>query len=501
MHIKHILIFYIGILTCLLLSNCQDETPSVRDTKSFGVNVRKTSNLGSGGLNEARQFYINNSTLALKSRGADKSNSYSKYYPFLRKEPSWIFYICNQKDSMQVVEVDLTDCISQDYILKENWEAYKKYKQHKYLRSYTRYIYIHYLSSGRERAFYMTIIPTIDCVRNYSTRIPRNSYLHRNKYLSGYILYHSLDGNFINGWEYKDGKITGKVVSPELSINISEKKPLLLGKLNSSYTVELKVESQSRIAARSSEFGEYDSNDDTYDGGWFDELVVTPDPGNGSNNDDDWNDGSDWDGDGIWDDWQAPETDGDSDDDDSPVVVPDDDGGGGSGGVSGGVDEIPEYIELPKYNNMSKSFQIVADLESSAVYELIGGLVWENHKSNPEGFANACALRLSYAFNWCGEDCKIPYIVGETGSGDANGDNVKEWYFYKVSDMANYLNETYGNYKEISKESIIGKQGIIGFSDCNFSDASGHLDIWNGEKCLDSDYSTNCETIYFWEFK
>ena len=353
------------------------------------------------------------------------------------------------------------------------------------------------MAKGTERAFYMTIVPTIDCVRNFSTRINRNTYLQRNKYLSGYILYHSLEGDIINGWEYKDGKITGKVISPLLvkELDIANKKPLQLGKINSSYTVELKVDVQSRVASRS---GEIDEGWD-WDLGELPEVVVTPETGS---DDDDWDidDGSDWDD--IWDDWQAPDTGDDSGDDDAPVVVPDD-GSGSSGGISGGVDEeVPEeYSKLPKYDNMSSSFQVVANMESSDVYKLIGGLVFENYKSNPEGFANACALRLSYAFNWCGEDCKIPYVADKTGSGDADGNNVKEWYFYRVSDMANYLNDTYGNYEEVLKENIMGKQGIIGFSDCNFSNASGHLDIWDGEKCLDGDYSSNCETIYFWEFK
>lgn len=36
-------------------------------------------------------------------------------------------------------------------------------------------------------------------------------YIHRNKHFVGRIIYHNLDGQFVNGWAYKNGKITGHV--------------------------------------------------------------------------------------------------------------------------------------------------------------------------------------------------------------------------------------------------------------------------------------------------
>ncbi len=37
------------------------------------------------------------------------------------------------------------------------------------------------------------------------------SYLKRDKDLSGYVFYHSTEGEFVNGWKYKDGKVVAKV--------------------------------------------------------------------------------------------------------------------------------------------------------------------------------------------------------------------------------------------------------------------------------------------------
>ena len=128
MHRKHCLKFFTLVLLSLVLSCCQDQLVSDWSSEgSLGVNVRRTSNSEIRGLEEARNFYMNSERIlaSASSRAEGEKEVKSFYFPYLRKNPSWKFYICNQKDSMQVVEVDLTDCISQDYILRENWEGYK----------------------------------------------------------------------------------------------------------------------------------------------------------------------------------------------------------------------------------------------------------------------------------------------------------------------------------------------------------------------------------------
>lgn len=41
---------------------------------------------------------------------------------------------------------------------------------------------------------------------------------------------------------------------------------------------------------------------------------------------------------------------------------------------------------------------------------------------------------------------------------------------------------------------IANKKGIIFFGKC-FTDASGHIDIWNGEKVLGHDYSDRTNVV------
>ena len=159
--------------------------------------------------------------------------------------------------------------------------------------------------------------------------------------------------------------------------------------------------------------------------------------------------------------------------------------------TGGEYNPSPQIDNLPSYSLISKPFATVAKLDVKAVCELIGGKVLWNYQ-NISSFKNACAIRLSYVFNKT-EDNKIPYSSDKTVSGSDNN-----WYFYKVSDMATYLINTYGTPIPTTTANIKGKKGIIWQSECGWGDASGHLDVWNGTNALDHFY-TECDNIYFWE--
>ena len=166
----------------------------------------------------------------------------------------------------------------------------------------------------------------------------------------------------------------------------------------------------------------------------------------------------------------------------------DPDGGGGGGG-SGSY--TPPVKELPKFSNLSSNFLNVAKLTAEDVCKLIGGKVLQNYQNTPE-FKNACAIRLSYAFNKIAGH-KIPYTNNKTVSGSDNN-----WYIYRVTDMVNYLKDNYGNPISTTTDKIRGRHGIIWQSECGWGDASGHLDVWDNNNSLNHFYN-ECQDVYFWE--
>lgn len=108
-----------------------------------------------------------------------------------------------------------------------------------------------------------------------------------------------------------------------------------------------------------------------------------------------------------------------------------------------------------------------------------------NYPGSPTGFTNGCATRMSYCLNNSG--MPIPKIEGQTVTGADNKN-----YIYRVRQMEAFIRERFGSPDinkgpEATRADFAGKQGIIAFG-VPFSDASGHVTLWNGQKAADEDY-------------
>ena len=146
---------------------------------------------------------------------------------------------------------------------------------------------------------------------------------------------------------------------------------------------------------------------------------------------------------------------------------------------------------VPKWKDLLAAFEEVKDLGPNEVGEKFGGKVRENK------FPNACAIRLSYAFNVTG--CDVSFDNGETVSGYINGE--KYWFYFRKDAMEKlFIKTKLGLVPQegTSSDAFKGKKGIIVF-DIKFLDskgnviATGHLDLYDGEKVVSKggDYSGN----------
>lgn len=112
----------------------------------------------------------------------------------------------------------------------------------------------------------------------------------------------------------------------------------------------------------------------------------------------------------------------------------------------------------------------------------IGGKVQVNIDSGD--FKNACPIRMSYVLNKVG----IPIPAGKKYA-VVSGNDTKQ-YMYRVNDMIGFLEEVLGK-PDITisspKESDFnGKKGIIVFSGSGWSNARGHVTLWDGTRCSDA---------------
>lgn len=136
------------------------------------------------------------------------------------------------------------------------------------------------------------------------------------------------------------------------------------------------------------------------------------------------------------------------------------------------------------YTILSSGFSKVKNLDVKAVGDLIGGKIKQNIDAGV--FKNACAIRLSYAIHEAGG------IITKADGAVSSGADSK-WYLFRVTDMEKYV-------KRISKEKVegtklsdfSGKKGFIVFLNCGWSDATGHIDLFDGTQVEGKEYWGQC---------
>lgn len=114
-------------------------------------------------------------------------------------------------------------------------------------------------------------------------------------------------------------------------------------------------------------------------------------------------------------------------------------------------------------------------------------------KGLPSTFENTCAIRLSYAL--MGSGITLP----PTGFKDKFGKNIH----IRVKEIMNYFTKMWGKPElKLKDEKDASKyKGVIVFTDCNFSDAFGHVDVWDGKECARGCYWDRCSTYHLWQLK
>ncbi len=120
---------------------------------------------------------------------------------------------------------------------------------------------------------------------------------------------------------------------------------------------------------------------------------------------------------------------------------------------------------------------------------MIGGGV------NGDWVANTCVIRISHCFNEAG----VPIPNNHPGLTTTFGANKKR-YAFRVTEFKRYLETKYGapNVRGTAQSAVQGKKGIIMFDVQGWSDATGHFDLWDGKKCVGSEYFDKAHAIYLW---
>ncbi len=125
------------------------------------------------------------------------------------------------------------------------------------------------------------------------------------------------------------------------------------------------------------------------------------------------------------------------------------------------------------------------NISNEELADVMGGLVAYN--INQQIFLNTCAIRISRSLNMVGET--IPYISQETSSDQFDDKNI-----FRVKVFEQYLTDKYGPAQIVSSNyaDFNGFTGIILFDMPGvWSNATGHISLWNGAYILGGVQSTD----------
>lgn len=161
-------------------------------------------------------------------------------------------------------------------------------------------------------------------------------------------------------------------------------------------------------------------------------------------------------------------------------------------------------IARPKFADMAAAYPKGSADEVKAK---IGG------KVDLPWITNTCVIRVSRALNYSGEAHKVTRGAKmETISG-ADG----LWYGFRVRQFIPYFSAKYGpadfvmqgaSYEEAIAEGRKAgparlTKGVVAMEISGWHDATGHVDLWNFNRCLSgaclqNDYLTKSSRLHFW---
>lgn len=129
------------------------------------------------------------------------------------------------------------------------------------------------------------------------------------------------------------------------------------------------------------------------------------------------------------------------------------------------------------------------DRDPEAIKRKIGGRV------NLPWITNTCTIRVSYAFNHAGSPIPRRHPSLSTVEG---GDGY--WYAFRVREFRRYLEQEFkrADVTGTSEQAFQGHKGVILFDVAGWSDATGHIDVWDGTQTRYAEYWRLAKAVLLW---
>lgn len=132
----------------------------------------------------------------------------------LEAKPDWERTTVSFDEKQRVVEANLYMKGMLLFALPETKQEFDRTgdERYQYASSYTRLVIRTKLENGVTDGFLMSVVSSPEFLRLTNFKpFDKVGYIHRDKRFTGHVKYHNLEGEFVNGWVYKNGKITSSL--------------------------------------------------------------------------------------------------------------------------------------------------------------------------------------------------------------------------------------------------------------------------------------------------
>jgi len=132
----------------------------------------------------------------------------------MKIKPCWGSSFYRKYKDLTVVEVPLLTQGKFGYATIDAQAAFETNEDERYLQSLTRMIIINSAREKKTVGFFMTLIPDSEYRKENNHKVFASVYGAWQKGYSGFVLYHRLDGSYINGWKFDDKVVTHTLQLP-----------------------------------------------------------------------------------------------------------------------------------------------------------------------------------------------------------------------------------------------------------------------------------------------
>ena len=163
-------------------------------------------------VEEAKEWFnANNSPImVLNTENLELHSKSQKRNPIVFQN-KWNHSFKSRKGSLHVVEVAMRSQGRFGMATQEAMDKYRETGNKGYITSLSRLVILKDRKEETTQSVIMTMFGDVDYLEKKNFELWSNTYLQKDKDFAGMVYFHTTDGEFMNAWRLKDGKVVGRV--------------------------------------------------------------------------------------------------------------------------------------------------------------------------------------------------------------------------------------------------------------------------------------------------